>query len=297
MHMKTEHEVVKYRMDLVVALSTLATWEERRMVEVGKQRLASLEMSGQCQKGGLFLEEGVSSQKKRDLAKDDKEGMRMELEEIRKLLLDNSDDQDGDIVEKTSTDTEDVEIIEVIENCPKEPRNAIFERRIKVEECPETPPPSLPPTPSQDPEEIEIEILEIIEKHPKLNQTNIWSDRKVKLEEKTPPPSAPPTPRSSPVSEVAREYSIKMEPEIEMVVDGAAETEGLDENAEEEVEGEGGVDQSLPFCRLCYITFTDHTDQLPHEQQVGFFVFFFYILEKIVHRLFRCIAPSRTGRR
>ena len=276
--MKTEHEVVKYRMDLVVALSTLATWEERRLVEVGKQRLASLVMSGQCKKGGLFLEEEeeeVNSQKKRALDKDDKEGMRMELEEIRKLLLENSDYQDGDIVDKTSTDVEDVEIIEVIENSRKEPRETIFERQIKVEECPETPPPSLPPTPSQDQEEIEIEVLEIIEKHPKLNQTKTWSERRVKLEEKTPPPSAPPTLRSSPISEVAREYSIKMEPEIEMVVEGAAETEGLDENAEDEVDGGGGVNQSLPFCRLCYITFTDHTDQLPHEQQVGFINFVF----------------------
>ena len=68
------------------------------------------------------MEEEVSSQKKRALDKDDKEGMRMELEEIRKLLLESSDDQDGDVIEKTSTDTEDVEIIEVIENSPKEPR-------------------------------------------------------------------------------------------------------------------------------------------------------------------------------
>ena len=293
MHMKSEHEVVKYKMDLVVALSTLATWEEKRLVEVGKQRLVSLQMSGHCQREGLFLEEAISSRKKA-LGRDDKEVMRKELEEIRKMLLESSDDQDGDLAEKTNTD--DVEIIEVFERAPKE---TISKRRIKVEaSCPETPPPSLPPTPSQDPEE--IEVVDIIENNP-IN----WSERKVKTEanSETPPPSAPPTPRtfpsppsgpstprSSPMSEVAREYSIKTEPEIEIVVDDIEDLgQGMDQ--------EGGVDQSLPFCRLCYITFTDHTDQLPHEQQVGFFVFFFYILEKIVHRLFRCIAPSRTGRR
>ena len=142
-----------------------------------------------------------------------------------------------------------------------------------MEGCPETPPPSLPPTPSQDLEEVEIEVLQIIEKHPKLRN---WSEEeiKVKTEEKTPPPSAPPTPRSSPMSDVAREYSIKIEPEIEMVVDGVAQTEELKENDENDEDGErvegGLVDQSLPFCRLCYITFTSHTDQLPHEQQVLF---------------------------
>ena len=107
---------------------------------------------------------------------------------------------------------------------------------------------------------MEVEVLEIIEKHQKLTETK--SERKVKSEEKT--PSAPPTPRSSPMSDVARQYSIKIEPEIEMVVDGVPQTEDP-----EEVEG-GVVDQSLPFCRLCYITFTSHTDQLPHEQQVFF---------------------------
>ena len=270
-HVKTEHEVVKYRMDLVVALSTLDTWEERRLVEVGKQRLTSLEVSGQLLKGGLFLEE-VNSGKK--MSRDDKEGMRMELEEIRKMLLESSDDQDEDLSEKTNT--EDVEIIEVFES---EPRNSVFERRrVKLEGCPETPPPSLPPTPSpEEPEEMEVEVLEIIEKHQNLKEAK--SESRVKTEEKT--ASAPPTPRSSPMSDVAREYSIKMEPEIEMVVDGIAQTEGLAENDPGEVEGGGGgggvVGQSLPFCRLCYITFTSHTDQLPHELQVFFLHYNFYL--------------------
>ena len=275
-HVKTEHEVVKYRMDLVVALSTLDNWEERRLVEVGKQRLTSLEVSGQCLKGGLFLEE-VNSGKK--MSRDDKEGMRMELEEIRKMLLESSDDQDEDLSEKTNT--EDVEIIEVFESGPNEPRNSLFERRrVKLEGCPETPPPSLPPTPSpEEPEEMEVEVLEIIEKHQNLKEAK--SESRVKTEEKT--ASAPPTPRSSPMSDVAREYSIKMEPEIEMVVDGVAQTEGLAENDPGEVEGGGGgggggvVDQSLPFCRLCYITFTSHTDQLPHELQVFFYITIFYL--------------------
>ena len=42
------------------------------------------------------------------------------------------------------------------------------------------------------------------------------------------------------------------------------------EEEEEEVEGEA-VDDSLPFCRLCYITFSSHAEQLPHEQKVNDF--------------------------
>ena len=187
--------------------------------------------------------------------------MSMELEEIRKILLESSDDQDEDLVEKTNKG--DVEIIEVFESGQKERRSSVFERqRIKVESCPETPPPSLPPTPSRSPEEMEIEVLEIIENQPNLKETKS-GETEVKREETT----APPIPSSSPMSDVTREYSIKTEPEIEMVVNGIPQTEG--EVDDEGGDGGGEVDQQpLPFCRLCYVTFNSHTEQLPHEQQV-----------------------------
>ena len=43
-----------------------------------------------------------------------------------------------------------------------------------------------------------------------------------------------------------------------------------EEKEEEEVEGEA-VDDSLPYCRLCYITFSSPSEQLPHEQKVNDF--------------------------
>ena len=79
----------------------------------------------------------------------------------------------------------------------------------------------------------------------------------------------PPTPSRSPMSDVARAYSIKTEPEVEMVVDGVPETEDPGD-VEDVGDGGGVVGQPLPFCRLCYITFTSHNEQLPHEQQVIF---------------------------
>ena len=57
------------------------------------------------------------------------------------------------------------------------------------------------------------------------------------------------------------------EPQIEMIIEGDSQTL---EKEDEEVGGEP-LDESLPFCRLCYITFSTHADQLPHEQKVIIF--------------------------
>ena len=241
------------------------------MVEVGKLRLARMEKSGQWEKGGeLFLDMGkLKSGRKRDLGKDDKEEVHLELQEIRQLLLKSTDDQGEEHVE-------DVEVIEVFSKEPGVRMPPL--KRVKMEPCPETPPPSLPPTPSSQLEDIEeIEVLEVVGK-PFPKESNL---RKVKIEgnAETPPSSAPPTPCRSPVSEVAKEYSIKMEPEVNVHVDVAPQTEGLGEDGvevevplvEQALVEQTSVEQALSFCRLCYITFTSHSEQLPHEQQVPFF--------------------------
>ena len=105
--------MVKYKIDLVAALTTLTTAEEKRMVEIGKHRLARMEKSGQWEKGGeFFLDMGqLKSGRKRVLGKDDKEEVQLELEEIRQLLLQSTDGQDEEHVE-------DVEVIEVFSKEP-----------------------------------------------------------------------------------------------------------------------------------------------------------------------------------
>ena len=45
-HLKADHEVVKYKMDIVVALSTLSTMEEKTLVEEGRKRLLIMQESG-----------------------------------------------------------------------------------------------------------------------------------------------------------------------------------------------------------------------------------------------------------
>ena len=261
------------------------------MVEVGKLRLARMEKSGQWEKGGeFFLDMGqLKSGRKRVLGKDDKEEVQLELEEIRQLLLKSTDDQDEEHVE-------DVEVIEVFSKDPGVRMPPL--KRVKMEPCPETPPPSLPPTPSSQLEDIEeIEVLEVLGK-PFPKEANL---RKIKIEgnAETPPSSAPLTPCRSPVSEVAKEYSIKMEPEVNVHVDVAPQTEGLGEDGVEvevPLVGQTLVGQALSFCRLCYITFTSHSEQLPHEQQVCFAAFLKRYLVNCMFLLLRSTPLRKTGR-
>ena len=121
-HLRGEHEVVKYRLDLVVALSTLSTLEEKRLVEEGKKRLAIMEVSGVWHKeDGLFSAAIQASPKVKEIKKEtESQGLDREIDEINKMLLDNNDD---------SREEEDLEILEVIGNItrgltPSQPRRS-----------------------------------------------------------------------------------------------------------------------------------------------------------------------------
>ena len=131
----------------------------------------------------------------------------------------------------------------------------------------------------EDIDDLDVEILEIINKMPtKAGEEGFGKRIKLEPEVET-PPSSPISRTDS--SEEVHVTSIKVEvdvsePQIEMLIDGVSQTMELEEEKEEEeeeVEGEA-VDESLPFCRLCYITFSSHAEQLPHEQKVNFFFFF-----------------------
>ena len=90
---------------------------------------------------------------------------------------------------------------------------------------------------------------------------NVQCGKRIKLEPGVEKPAD--NIESSPATSIKLEVT---EPQIEMVIDGVAHTKEVEE---EEAVGEcGAVDESLPFCRLCYITFSSHVDQLPHEQKV-----------------------------
>ena len=260
-HLKGEHEVVKYRLDLVVALSTLSTPEEKRLVEEGKKRLASMEESGVWHKErDMFSEVNQAVLKIREIKKEtESQGLAREIAEINKILMDNNDEEEE----------EDLEVLEVIGNTRMGNIDTSTAKKIKEEPVPETPPPS--PVPDnerllmEDIDDLDIEILEIINKIP--TKAGAFGKRiKVEPGVETPPPS----PISRTGSSELHETSIKVEvdvtePQIEMVVEGVSQT--MDEEEKEEVDGEA-VDESLPFCRLCYITFSTHAEQLPHEQKV-----------------------------
>ena len=228
-HLKVDHEVGKYRLDLVVSLSTLSTKEEKKLVEESKKRLT----------GVLPKEEdSISNVKRENMDK----GLARESEE------------------------EDLEILTVIEKSANVTRSRAM--NIKEEPCPETPPSSPLPTSVDESQlmeaidDLDIEILEIINKMPSKTAE---CGKRIKLE--------PGVEKPADSIELSPATSIKLEvtePQIEMVIDGVAHTMEVVEE-EEEANGEGGaVDESLPFCRLCYITFSSHADQLPHEQKVHY---------------------------
>ena len=226
-HLKVDHEVVKYRLDLVVSLSTLSTKEEKKLVEESKRRLTCVLPK---------LEDSNSKVKRENMDK----GLARESEE------------------------EDLEILTVIEKSANVTRSRAM--NIKEEPCPETPPSSPLPTSVDESQlmeaidDLDIEILEIINNLPSKTAE---CGKRIKLE--------PGVEKPADSIELSPATSIKLEvtePQIEMVIDGVAHTK---EVVEEEAVGEGGaVDESLPFCRLCYITFSSHDDQLPHEQKVHY---------------------------
>ena len=225
-HLKVDHEVVKYRLDLVVSLSTLSSKEEKKLVEESKKRLT-----------GVLPKEEYSNSK-------------VKIENMDKRLARESEE-------------EELEILTVIEKSANVASSRA--RNIKEESCLETPPSSPLPTSLDESQlmeaidDLDIEILEIINKMPSKTAE---CGKRIKLE--------PGVEKPADNIELSLATSIKVEvtePQIEMVIDGAALTKEVEE--EEEAVSEGGaVDESLPFCRLCYITFSSHDDQLPHEQKV-----------------------------
>ena len=91
-----------------------------------------------------------------------------------------------------------------------------------------------------------------------------------------------------------------MEPEVDVHVDVAPQTEGLGEVevplVEQALEEQSSVEQTLSFCRLCYITFTSHSEQLPHEQQVCFAAFLKRYLVNCTFLGLRSTPLRKTGR-
>ena len=233
-HLKADHEVVKYKMDLVVALSTLSTKEEKTLVEEGRKRLLIMQETGVWHNEEDLFSKGtplVQEIKKEAFG----EMSAKEIAEINKYLMDiDNKDEEEESSRNTAKPTA---------------------KRSNEEPCPDTPP--LSPLPDGDLEDRDIEIIEIINKVPTTRTGHL--EKRIKLESGIEKPS----------SNYGCPSTIKVEvtePEIEMVIEGVANTEEVEQEVDK---GEDHVvDEPLPFCRLCYITFSSHADQLPHEQKV-----------------------------
>ena len=114
---------MKYRLDLVVSLSTFSSPEEKRLVEEGKKRLASMEESGLWHKERDMFSEVEATPKIREIKKEtESQGLAREIAEINKMLIDNNDEEE-----------EDLEILEVIGNIRKGNIDASTAKKMKEE--------------------------------------------------------------------------------------------------------------------------------------------------------------------
>ena len=265
-HLRGEHEVVKYRLDLVVALSTLSTPEEKRLGEEGKKRLAIMAESGFWHKEGDLFSGASQANPKIQLVKKETEdqGLAREIAEINKMLLDNNDG--------SREEEEDIDILEVIGNFTGQTIDTSTTKKIKEEPVFVTPPPSPVPDDEtllmEDIDDLDIQILEIIKKMPTKTGDGAFGKR-IKLE----PGVETPSPTSSTDPLQLLEKIIKVEAvdatkrQKETVIEDVSQTQMVEEK-EFDSDDRDPVEETLPFCRLCYVTFSTHAEQMPHEEKV-----------------------------
>ena len=131
--------MVKYKIDLVVALSTLSTKEEKTLVEEGRKRLLIMQESGVWHNEEDLFSKGTSLVQEIKKEAFGKRSAR-EIAEINKYLMDIDDkDEEEEISRNTAKPTA---------------------KGFNEEPCPDTPP--LSPLPDGDLEDHDIEIIEVI---------------------------------------------------------------------------------------------------------------------------------------
>jgi len=252
-HIKAEHEVARYKVEVVVALCLLTTSEERRLVEGTKERLQAFEERGEVVEGpDLFaassgtlssnptppptptptLTPAPLTKVKKEKVKDTQPSVEQEICEIQRMLMeDNSDDE----AEKEESVTQS---------------KTVDDERLLLED---------------DDEDIEVIFERNVEPSSKKSETKIKEEQETRSENiLSPTPTGSPSESGERLAEEV--YNIKLEsnvlaPQVEM------EEEETDD-VEEDVEMENDDRDPPPFCRLCYVTFSSHADQLPHEQKV-----------------------------
>ena len=92
-HIKSEHDVVKYKVDLVLALSFIGTDEEVRLIEVVQKRLEVFQNTGELVMDGRIFE-GKALEKTISLEQAEMKSIKKDVEAIQKFITDDISDEE-----------------------------------------------------------------------------------------------------------------------------------------------------------------------------------------------------------
>ena len=234
-HIKTEHDIVKYKVDLILALSCISPSEEVRFIELVQKRLVIFQNTGIIVTDeNIFDEKAANEADTRDIKKD--------VEAIQKMISDDISDEEEEHQQlfKTSRHAGD-EIMLLGEPVLK---NVVDDQG------------------DDDVVEITFEgngdFDRCIDLSKDANQLKQEPGESPEVSNETQPSEICAPLNDIPGESLLSEVDCKMEVEEGLVI-------LLDDYTSDELETTAN---SAPFCRLCYVTFSDQREQLPHEQKV-----------------------------
>ena len=242
-HIKSEHDIVKYKVDLVLALSCIGPDEEKRLIEGVQVRLERFQATGEMVMDGSIFE-GQAEKETILPGRTEIKSMKKDVEAIQKMIADDISDDE----------------VENEQFCKKS-RNIgdeilLLEDSLLTNLVDET----MSSDNSNDDDVIEI-----------LFDNNVGSTKSLDInkaiKEETKEASFEDQPTEMFVSPIEKDDTMEAllsKVDCKMEVDDN-EIIPLDAETFEELEA---PNNSAPFCRLCYVTFSSQTEQLPHEQTV-----------------------------
>ena len=242
-HIKSEHDIVKYKVDLVLALSCIGPDEEGRLIEGVQIRLDRFQNTGEMVIDGSIFE-GQAVKETIIPRKEEIKNAKKDLEAIQKMIAnDISDDEaENEPISKKSRRTGD-ELLLLEESLMT---NLVDETMSSVD--------------ASDDDVIEI----LFDNHVDSTKSrDLIKEIKEEIKEASSEDQptkmlVPPIEKDDTMEALLSKVDCKMEVDENEIIP-------LDAETSEELEA---PNESAPFCRLCYVTFSNQTEQLPHEQKV-----------------------------
>ena len=242
-HIKSEHDIVKYKVDLVLALSCISPDEEVHFIEVVQKRLVMFQNTGI-----IAIDESIFEGKA--LNKADTRNIKEDVEAIQKIISDDISDEEEEPKQVFKTSRNPGDEIMLLEE-------SVLTNVVDA---------SKPSHDQGDDDVVEIifegngdsdKCIDLSKYANQLKQEQVES-QEVSNETQATEMCVSLNEYDIPVESLLSEVDCKMEVDEGLII-------LLDDYTSDEFETTA---EPAPFCRLCYVTFSDQTEQLPHEQTV-----------------------------